>query len=136
VSNEIVERLDALIGEVRKLREAIENGAPRRRADLDVRDRRALDRLLPVVAAQFPGEFAVWELLDTVAAGGVSAEDMRIALGRMSAHHVGKLLRRAADHGDPVAGHRVVSVARGRWRLVADPSAFSSSAPQAKFVIA
>ncbi len=119
--------------ELRGIREALEQRAPPR--PLDVRDRRLLAALLPVVAAQFAADFECWELLDVVEAGGMAGADMRLALGGLSAHRTGKLLRKAADAGGAFAGFRVVAVARGRWRLIADASAFSTAPAEGNVAI-
>jgi hypothetical protein len=123
-----------LLHALRELRDELR--AARLRAEpvsrpLHVADRRALDRLLPVVAAQFAEAFEVWELFDSADMPGVVGNDMRLGLGDLTAHRLGKLLRRAADSGTAVAGWRVEAAGRhgagGRWRLIADPSAFSGS---------
>lgn len=116
--------------EVAGLRSAVDRTKPRQR-DLSLEDRRALARLLPVLVAQIGPDvgFKVWELLDITGTRGIAAADMRIALGKLTAHQLGKLLRRAADAGVTVAGLRVEAAGRdgagGKWRCVADPSPFS-----------
>ena len=116
----------ALRGEVAGLRSAVEAWTKPRQRDLSLEDRRALARLLPVVLSQLGPDvgFEVWELCDITNTRGIAAADMRIAIGKLSSHQLGKLLRRAADAGVAVAGLRVEG-AGGVWRCVADPSPFS-----------
>jgi hypothetical protein len=126
-----------LLEEVRRIRGLLERiPAPESRKPLHVQDRRALERLLPVVAAQFADAFETWELFDVAGTDGVAGNDMRIALAGQTAHRLGKLLRRAANAGTAVAGLRVEAAGRhgagGRWRCVAVPSAFSEPETHAK----
>jgi hypothetical protein len=127
--------LAELLVEVRAIRRLLEARAPRP-AGLDIQDRRHLARLLPVLAAQFPDGFCVWECFDAAqAAGVVSASDMRLALGDLTAHALGKLLRRACDSGESCAGFRVTAAGRsstaGGRRWVVDRSDFSGQSANA-----
>lgn len=119
---------DRIVELLVEIRDLLRDRQTPKRPALDVQDRRALERLLPVLAEQFPDGFEVWELLDVVDAGGIPAADMKIALADLSAHRIGKLLRRVTDHGGPVAGFRAVATGRGRWRLIGDPSSLTGDA--------
>jgi len=121
-----------ILAELRVVRRLLEERtAPRAAGPLNVKDRRVLDRLLPVIAVQFPGSFETWEIFDASRMPGIAGNDLRLALGALTAHRCGKLLRKAADSGVVVAGYRVTAAGRagagGRWRCVADPSSFSDS---------
>lgn len=128
--------LDAeILAELVAIRRLLERGGTRVGApparSLDVADRRRLAALLPVIHGQFGAEsFASWEIFDTVDQGGVAGSDLRLALGGVKAHALGKLMRRACDSGVAIAGFSVRSEGRDgegrRWivdrsSLLGDP---------------
>lgn len=121
---------DRVVALLEQIRDLLAERRPAK-ASLDVQDRRALERLAPVVCAQFPDGFSTWELIDVAGMQDIAGADMRLALDGLSSHRVGKLLRRALDSG-PVAGYRVTSLARGRWRLIADASRLTGDQASAK----
>ena len=140
MADDLVAVLRDLAEEVRLLRGAVERLAPAEVNGLGPVDRRRLERLLPVLVAQFGEAFSVWELYDVAGSEGIAANDMRIALGDLSAPRLGKLLRRAHDSGVAVAGFRVVRAGADRgvalWGLTAAPPPFPKDVRPAKLVLA
>jgi hypothetical protein len=82
-----------------------------------------LERLLPVIAAQFQDcAFSVWELIDAAGRGTVG-NDMRLAIGGCSPQRLGLLLRSCADSGG-VGRYQVrrsgQDASGARWELIAN----------------
>jgi len=86
-----------LLEEIRDLlRAAIASRDPAR--SLRSADRRAMRAILPVLAANFPDSFAVWELIDCRDAPDALGANLRIVLEQRTAPQLGRLFRRACDH--------------------------------------
>jgi hypothetical protein len=114
---------------------------PAEARSLDVRDRRALEALLPVVAAQFPNAtFSTWQLIDAASGSDIAAADMRLALRDLSAPKLGKLLRRAADTGAAFGAFKVERRGDQRgaatWGLTPDEPPFPPQGVNAKLTMA
>ena len=87
---------------------------------LRFQDVEAMGKLMPVLAANFPGAFAAWEVIDAAAQGGVLGANLRLVLGKRSAQQLGQLLARAAGHDmGGLTLRRMTSDANGaRWQVV------------------
>lgn len=85
-------------------------------------DRDRLGRMLPVIAGIYgDAEFETWEVLDLSRQASAEGRNLHLALGKLSAHKLGMLFRRAARARVHVGGIRVERAGRGadgaRWRL-------------------
>lgn len=110
--------LRQIAGDLRALCEAVENAREPARS-LRFKDRAAMARILPVLAANFPGRFNTWELVDcaTVMNDPLGA-NLRLVIGKRTAQELGQLFQRAADCD--FDGIRIVREGRdgsgSRWR--------------------
>jgi len=114
--------LGAILRELQAIREAIESRQPGR--TLRHKDRAAMARILPVLAAHFPEPFAVWELLDCAAAPDALGANLRLVLEGRTAQRIGKLFQRAADC--EIDGMRLRRKGRdgdgAKWQCIVVPS--------------
>jgi len=109
-----------LIDEVRGLRADLagrSRSAPRTLSDAD---RIILAALLPVAVEMFgdEGEFRAGLLMRRAEGRGSRAKRAKGAIGSMSALSLGRLLVRAADVGEPVAGLHVYVVRPSRLGVI------------------
>lgn len=131
-----LELLREVLVELRAIRAALEDRDAAEPVPLRLADRQALERLLPVVAAQFPNcAFSVWELCDAAGNRTVAGNDMRLAIGGLSPQRLGLLLRSCAESGG-VNRYQVRRAGQdgsgARWELIANPSPFTEAAAPGK----
>ena len=122
----VPELLAEMLAELKAIRACLEGHdaePPEPPAPLRQGDRQALERLLPVIAVQFPNcAFSVWELVDAAGRGTVAGNDMRLAIGGASPQRLGMLLRSCVDCGG-VGQYQVRRAGQdasgARWELIA-----------------
>jgi len=108
-------KLDAILDHVLAIRAVVDaqaKPAPR----LSKRDRNAMTKMLPVLAAHFHGDFQAWELIDRAKADDVLAANLRIVIGKRSAQTLGILFARCQGHTlGGIELRRSRRDANGRW---------------------
>ncbi len=119
---EILAVLREIRDELHVLRELAEAREPR--GALRHHDRTAMQRILPVIAANFEGAFSTWELIDAAKQSDMLGANLRLVLGNRAAQQTGKLFQRSAGHA--IAGLQIRRVGQdgdgARWECIAVPS--------------
>ncbi len=108
--------------ELRLLRTLAETRSPIN--TLRNQDRAALRKILPVIAANFETEFAVWELFDAASSADIIGANFRIVLKDQTPQRLGKLFQQTAGHRiDGLTLQRQGRDANGAvWRCIGNPS--------------
>jgi len=92
-----LELLREISDKLTRLCEAVENAREPARS-LKFKDRAAMAKILPVLAANFLGTVGTWELVDYAAVNDPLGMNLRLVIGKRSAQELGQLFARAVDH--------------------------------------